>query len=60
LAAEQATQVPGVLGPDWQMKHSSQADSQLQEPQSTVFLQLFVTEPHVPEQVLALDSAWHF
>lgn len=54
------TQVAGVFGPaSWQVKQVSHGGSQAHEPQSTVFLQLFLTLPHFPAHVLAVELALH-
>jgi hypothetical protein len=53
--------VPGAFAP-WarQVKQALQAGVQAHDPQSTAFLQLFVTLPHFPAHVCATDSARHF
>jgi hypothetical protein len=60
VSVSRGTHVPGTPGVPWQVKHSLHGGVQSQDPQSTGFLQLLMTDPHFPAQVWATDSGRHF
>jgi hypothetical protein len=60
VPAASGTQAPGTPAAPWQAKHSSHGGVQLHEPQSTACMQLLVTLPHLPAQVVVMASGVHF